>query len=60
MLEPYIQEQRHLNAKMRAILLDWIVDVHQTLGYRPETLYRTTFILDKVCGMGWRGYTAHL
>ena len=24
--QPYISKQRHLNAKMRAILLDWVTD----------------------------------
>jgi hypothetical protein len=33
---------------MRAILLDWILDVHQSLGFRPPTLYRTAYILDHV------------
>ena len=46
--KPYIEHQRHLNAKMRAILLDWILDVHQSLGFRPQTLYRTAHILDQV------------
>lgn len=45
-VRPYISKQRHLNAKMRAILLDWITDVHQSLSFRPSTLYRAGQILD--------------
>jgi hypothetical protein len=33
---------------MRAILLDWVTDVHQSLSFAPATLYRTTQVLDQV------------
>lgn len=47
-LRPYISKLRHLNAKMRAILLDWVTDVHQSLSFAPATLYRTAQVLDQV------------
>lgn len=31
---------------MRAILLDWLTDVHQSLGFDPSTFYRTAHLLD--------------
>lgn len=45
---PYIERQQHINAKMRAILLDWLTDVHQSLNFKPGTYYRTAYILDQV------------
>lgn len=44
---PYIAAQRNLNPKMRAILLDWITDVHHSLNFGPATLYRTAQISDR-------------
>ena len=31
----------------RAILIDWLVDVHQAFGLRPETLYLTVGLIDR-------------
>lgn len=46
--DKFLQIQPHLNAKMRIILLDWILDVQQCLGYRSQTFYITAFLIDKV------------
>lgn len=43
-----MKTQPKLNAKMRAILLDWISEVHQSVDYKPLTLYRTGQIVDRV------------
>ena len=40
-------KQKALNQKMRAILIDWIVDVHKKYKLKPETLYLTVNIIDR-------------
>ena len=35
----YMSKQPHINAKMRAILVDWLVEVHLKFKLMPETLY---------------------
>ena len=32
---------------MRAILIDWLVDVHLRFKLVPETMFLTVFIIDK-------------
>lgn len=32
---------------MRAILLDWLVDVHLKFKLRDETLFVTTYLIDR-------------
>ena len=39
--------QKTINQKMRAILIDWIVDVHNKYKLKPETLYLTVNIIDR-------------
>ena len=39
--------QKFINHKMRAILIDWLVDVHKKYKLKPETLYLTTNIIDR-------------
>ncbi|PKA55714.1 Cyclin-B1-1 [Apostasia shenzhenica] len=43
----YIGSQIEINAKMRAILVDWLVEVHQKFELMPETLYLTVNIIDR-------------
>ena len=38
--------QTDINNKMRAILIDWLIDVHLKFGFKPETLYITIHIID--------------
>jgi len=38
--------QQDITEKMRAILLDWLVDVHKSFTLLPETLFLTVSILD--------------
>lgn len=39
--------QTHINEKMRAILVDWLVEVHLKFKLVPETLYLTVNIIDR-------------
>jgi len=43
----YMDRQAHVNAKMRAILVDWLVDVHRKYKLRAETLFLTVSIVDR-------------
>ena len=42
----YFQFQTDINKKMRAILIDWLIDVHLKFNFKQETLYITIFIID--------------
>lgn len=39
--------QPDLNAKMRSILVDWLIEVHRKFDLMPETLYLTVNIVDR-------------
>jgi len=41
------QIQTEINEKMRAILVDWLVEVHRMFKLLPETLFLCVMILDK-------------
>nr|XP_019710288.1 G2/mitotic-specific cyclin S13-7 isoform X1 [Elaeis guineensis] len=43
----YMDSQIEINAKMRAILADWLIEVHHKFGLMPETLYLTFYIIDR-------------
>ncbi|KAJ0041916.1 hypothetical protein Pint_18491 [Pistacia integerrima] len=43
----YMYSQTEINEKMRAILVDWLIDVHQKFELSPETLYLTINIIDR-------------
>ena len=43
----YITKQKDINEKMRAILVDWLVQVHLRFHLLPETLYMTINLLDR-------------
>nr|CAD1821399.1 unnamed protein product [Ananas comosus var. bracteatus] len=47
----YIDSQVEINAKMRAILADWIIEVHHKFDLRPETLYLTFYVIDRYLSM---------
>ncbi len=42
-----MNRQGEINEKMRAVLVDWIVDVEDKLAFSPETLFLTVNILDR-------------
>ena len=43
----YMYYQIEINEKMRAILIDWLIQVHFIFKLKPETLYLTVNIIDK-------------
>jgi len=43
----YMDSQADINGKMRAILIDWLVEVHLKHHSRPETLFLTVNIIDR-------------
>nr|P34800.1 RecName: Full=G2/mitotic-specific cyclin-1 [Antirrhinum majus]CAA53728.1 mitotic-like cyclin [Antirrhinum majus] len=43
----YMGSQPEINEKMRAILIDWLVQVHHKFELSPETLYLTINIVDR-------------
>lgn len=43
----YIQHQSEVTTNMRAILLDWIFDVHHKFKLNQETLYLTVNLIDR-------------
>ena len=43
----YMSRQTDINAKMRAILIDWLVEVHLKFKLMPETLYLTINLIDR-------------
>lgn len=43
----YLTEQREINAKMRAILVDWLVEVHMKHRLRRETLFMAVSLIDR-------------
>ncbi|KAK9813995.1 hypothetical protein WJX73_008530 [Symbiochloris irregularis] len=43
----YMSRQTDINDRMRAILLDWLVEVHFKFKLLPETLYLTANIIDR-------------
>mmetsp|Transcript_6726 Transcript_6726/g.7297 ORF Transcript_6726/g.7297 Transcript_6726/m.7297 type:complete len:478 (+) Transcript_6726:159-1592(+) len=45
----YMYEQTDINSKMRAILVDWLVEVHMKFRLVPETLYLCINIIDRYC-----------
>ena len=42
-----MNEQKFINEKMRAILIDWIVGIHEKFHLQIETLFLTTTIIDR-------------
>lgn len=42
----YMIKQNDINDKMRAILVDWIIEVHYRYHYKRKTLYQTIMIID--------------
>lgn len=42
-----MKHQTDINEKMRAILIDWLIDVHLKFKLLPETLYITVNLIDR-------------
>lgn len=45
----YMATQTDINSKMRAILIDWLIEVHMKFRLVPETLYICVNIIDRYC-----------
>ncbi len=43
----YMERQPYINERMRSILIDWLVEVHQKFKLVPETLYLTVNVIDR-------------
>jgi cyclin B len=43
----YMSQQSDINEKMRAILIDWLVDVHLKFKLLEETLFLTVNLIDR-------------
>ena len=43
----FMENQPHINERMRSILIDWLVEVHLKFKLVPETLYLTTNLIDR-------------
>ncbi|GFP91141.1 g2/mitotic-specific cyclin s13-6 [Phtheirospermum japonicum] len=43
----YMGSQKDINYKMRAILVDWLIEVHKKFELMPESLYLTVNIVDR-------------
>lgn len=43
----YMLAQRDINARMRAILVDWLVDVTLKFRMQPQTLFMTVALIDR-------------
>ncbi|KAL2551218.1 Cyclin-B2-1 [Forsythia ovata] len=43
----YMSQQFDLNERMRAILIDWLVEVHHKFDLRDETLFLTVNLIDR-------------
>lgn len=47
----YMDLQTEINEKMRAILVDWLIDLHNRLELMPETLYLAIHVVDRYLSM---------
>lgn len=43
----YMDSQSEVTPNMRAILTDWVVEIHSKFELMPETLYLTMYIVDR-------------
>ena len=42
----YMKKQNDINEKMRAILVDWIIEVHYHFHFKRKTLFQTILLID--------------
>ena len=43
----YMKSHKEINTRMRAILVDWLVDIHDKFRLTQETLFLAVSILDR-------------
>lgn len=46
-VRPHYLDGRTINGRMRAILVDWLVQVHSRFHFLQETLYMCVAIMDR-------------
>jgi len=49
--DAYMEDQEEINSTMRAILIDWLVEVHMKFKLAPDTLYLCVNIIDRYCSV---------
>ena len=42
----YMSSQSDINIKMRAILVDWLIEMHDKFNFKSQTLYQTIWLID--------------
>ena len=42
----YMAFQSDINIKMRAILVDWLIEMHDKFNFKSQTLYQTIWLID--------------
>ena len=42
----YLKLQKEINADMRAILIDWLIEVNKRFNFQEETIYKAIYIID--------------
>ena len=42
----YMTSQSDINIKMRAILVDWLIEMHEKFNFKSQTLYQTIWLID--------------
>ena len=47
----YMRNQREINENARAILVDWIIGIHDKFKLLPETLFLTVNLIDRYFSM---------
>ena len=51
----YMKSHKEINTRMRTILVDWLVSVHDKFKLTQETLFLAVSILDRFLAVGHRG-----
>ena len=47
----YMSSQSDINIKMRAILVDWLIEMHDKFNFKPQTLFQTIWLIDTYLSM---------
>ena len=42
----YLKIQKEINADMRAILIDWLIEVNKRFNFQEETIYKAIYLID--------------
>ena len=42
----YMKSQSDINIKMRAILVEWLIEMHDKFNFKPQTLFQTIWLVD--------------